>query len=270
MPSVLHRHAEDRGHRRARGQVPATLRQGLKSTDAVPARQRGRPYGAPFWCLSLCLPPPASHAAACPSQDIGERVKVVRIYDGDTVKLADGRRLRLIGINAPELHPKHATAEPFAIAARVSLEDLIDRHNRMLLLQFDQQHHDRMVACWPMPTSTTAPTSLSTCYPWPGHYPGCPNTGHRNATSVRRIRRASNGVESGTIPAIRFSTARACYPRQRLQHCSWPGRGCQSCRWHHLAGSGRPAHGTIGKQDQVNFPVGLLEHLRARRSNYVV
>lgn len=33
-----------------------------------------------------------------------EWISVKRIYDGDTLKLKDGRKVRLIGIDAPELH----------------------------------------------------------------------------------------------------------------------------------------------------------------------
>lgn len=44
-----------------------------------------------------------------------EKVKVVRALDGDTVELEDGRKVRLLGVNAPEIaHNSTETAEPGA------------------------------------------------------------------------------------------------------------------------------------------------------------
>jgi len=40
------------------------------------------------------------------------------VHDGDTVTLADGRKIRLIGINSPELARDGRATEPFAIKAR--------------------------------------------------------------------------------------------------------------------------------------------------------
>lgn len=44
--------------------------------------------------------------------------RVASIIDGDTLRLVDGRRVRLIGVNAPELHDRDGRAEPGAAAAR--------------------------------------------------------------------------------------------------------------------------------------------------------
>ena len=104
---------------------------------------------APFvFCLlftSILLfagsPRPAS-AAACQATKTGERVQVVYVYDGDTVKLNDGRRLRLIGINTPEISDKDQPTQPLADAARAALQHLLDTNNRILLLQYGQQDHD--------------------------------------------------------------------------------------------------------------------------------
>ncbi len=61
--------------------------------------------------LLICLLSPAVQAA--------EMVSVKWVDDGDTILLADGRRVRYIGINAPEVaHPeKGQAAEPFGEAA---------------------------------------------------------------------------------------------------------------------------------------------------------
>jgi micrococcal nuclease len=104
---------------------------------------------APFalWLLvttSMLLtgsPRPAG-AAACQATKSGERVQVIYVYDGDTVKLDDGRRLRLIGINTPELGDRDQPTQPLAEAARSALQRLLETNNRTLLLQYGKQDHD--------------------------------------------------------------------------------------------------------------------------------
>ena len=103
---------------------------------------------APFslWLLALALLftllPQAAYASACPATSSSERVQVVYVYDGDTVKLSDGRRLRIIGINTAELGNEDPTTEPLANEARARLQELIDKNNKTLLLQYDAQHKD--------------------------------------------------------------------------------------------------------------------------------
>ncbi len=95
-----------------------------------------------FLVLLLLLPAQYSEAAACAARETSERVRVVYVYDGDTLKLADGRRLRLIGINTPELRRDGPADEPFADTAKAALQSLMDRNNRTLLLQYGQEHRD--------------------------------------------------------------------------------------------------------------------------------
>lgn len=81
-------------------------------------------------------------ASACPAEHINERVQVVHVYDGDTVKLTDGRRVRFIGIDAPELRGKNTSNQPFASKAREALQDRLNSNNRTLRLQYDKEHQD--------------------------------------------------------------------------------------------------------------------------------
>jgi len=81
-------------------------------------------------------------ASACPAEHINERVQVVHVYDGDTVKLTDGRRLRFIGIDTPELGGKDKSDQPFARKARAALLDRLNSNNRTLQLQYGQEHQD--------------------------------------------------------------------------------------------------------------------------------
>ena len=48
----------------------------------------------------------------------GEWVTVKRVNDGDTVHLADGRFVRYIGVNTPEINHERNSAEPFGFEAR--------------------------------------------------------------------------------------------------------------------------------------------------------
>ncbi|AZF29083.1 thermonuclease family protein [Pseudomonas sp. R2-60-08W] len=61
----------------------------------------------------------------CPAPASVARVEVQRVVDGDTVRLKDGRSVRLIGLNAPETGKKGRADEPFAIAARQRLQALV-------------------------------------------------------------------------------------------------------------------------------------------------
>ncbi len=81
--------------------------------------------------------------AACPADYTDERVKVTHAYDGDTVTLEDGRRIRLIGINTPELGRDGHRDEPYAIAARDQLRRLLRLHDNTLLLRHDIEKRDR-------------------------------------------------------------------------------------------------------------------------------
>ena len=116
------------------------------------ASERGAPFA--FWLLltSILLlagnPQPVT-ASACPAKKTTERVQVVYVYDGDTVKLSDGRRLRLIGINTPELNNGDQQTQPLADAARSALQRLLETHNRILLLKYgrqDRDHYGRLLA----------------------------------------------------------------------------------------------------------------------------
>jgi endonuclease YncB( thermonuclease family) len=93
--------------------------------------------------LGCACPPQQAQAADCPADNISERVRIAYVYDGDTVKIDDGRRLRFIGINAPELSHNREAAQPLAGTARTDLENLLNDHTRTLLLQHGKQKLDR-------------------------------------------------------------------------------------------------------------------------------
>jgi endonuclease YncB( thermonuclease family) len=70
-----------------------------------------------------------------------ETARVVRAYDGDSLWLADGREVRLIGINAPELGRDGAPDQPLAAAARDRANQLV--RGKTVRLQYDVERVDR-------------------------------------------------------------------------------------------------------------------------------
>ena len=82
---------------------------------------------------------------------------VKKVYDGDTVKLKDGRKVRLMGVNTPELEKDQRPAQPLAEAAKQRLQQLLgypatiglqkgvvteDRYKRMLAHSFTKEGQD--------------------------------------------------------------------------------------------------------------------------------
>ena len=98
-------------------------------------------------CL-FCLPS-LSTAQNCLSKYYDESVTIKYIHDGDTVKLVDGRKIRLIGINAPEVARKEQPAEAYALQARDYLRSLLHKHNNRVKLIYGrekQDHYQRSLA----------------------------------------------------------------------------------------------------------------------------
>lgn len=78
---------------------------------------------------------------------VSETDEIRHVIDGDTVIRADGRHVRLIGINAPETGKDRAPDQPLARAARARLVELV--HQKRVTLVFEQEredHHGRLLA----------------------------------------------------------------------------------------------------------------------------
>lgn len=85
----------------------------------------------------------ATAAATCTAPAGLASVQVRHVIDGDTLKLQDGRSVRLIGLNAPELRRKGRSAEPFAVAARERLRALVRASDGRLLIQPGAEPQDK-------------------------------------------------------------------------------------------------------------------------------
>lgn len=93
-----------------------------------------------FLVFSLLAGPAAALCPLDPALQV-ETVQIDAVFDGDTVRLADGRKVRLVGINTPEVAHGGKTAEPLAQEAKQQLEALLKKTPIRLLQGSDS--HDR-------------------------------------------------------------------------------------------------------------------------------
>lgn len=81
-------------------------------------------------------------ACGCNNPDIGPyRAKVVYVYDGDTVKLDNGERVRYLGIDTPEMNYNKPPAEYLAVQAKEFNSRLVNGKN--VRLEFDTVKRDK-------------------------------------------------------------------------------------------------------------------------------
>lgn len=66
---------------------------------------------------------------------------VDKVYDGDTVLLDNGERVRLLGINAPEIESRRQSGEPGGQAAKDWLDAQVE--NRKVRLEWDAERQDK-------------------------------------------------------------------------------------------------------------------------------
>ena len=79
----------------------------------------------------------------CPVPTAPAQVEVQRVVDGDMVRLTDGRSVRMIGVNAPETGKRGRPDEPYAVAARLRLQALVDASDRRVDLVAGRESKDR-------------------------------------------------------------------------------------------------------------------------------
>lgn len=68
---------------------------------------------------------------------------VKRVYDGDTIILEDGQRVRLLGVNTPEIESRFRASESGGVAAKEWLRQQIQRQGKKVYLELDEEKHDR-------------------------------------------------------------------------------------------------------------------------------
>lgn len=82
-----------------------------------------------------------SAAPLCATDRVDERAVVSKVFDGDTVELADGRHIRFVGINTPEVAHNDKPGEPLGDAARLALEAMLAK-DHTVLLRYDEERFD--------------------------------------------------------------------------------------------------------------------------------
>jgi endonuclease YncB( thermonuclease family) len=102
--------------------------------------------GRLFLCLicftaSLTSASPLLSPPSCSSTQFDEVSQVRYIHDGDTLHLTDGRKIRLIGINTPELARKNRPAEAYSAEAKSTLKSLF-KENKSISLVFGKDKKD--------------------------------------------------------------------------------------------------------------------------------
>ncbi len=98
--------------------------------------KKRRVYLALFLCLSFS----AGATELCRATGPLERAQIKRIVDGDTIHLSDGRKVRLVGINTPELDHKSGNHQAYAEQAR---EFLLSRLEGEVFIQKARSDQDR-------------------------------------------------------------------------------------------------------------------------------
>ncbi|WP_245957983.1 thermonuclease family protein [Marinomonas piezotolerans] len=76
------------------------------------------------FCLALFLWLPFGSYAQCVAQGELNVAQVSKVIDGDTIHLTDGRKVRLIGVDTPELDHRDGNHDDFAVEARMMLKKL--------------------------------------------------------------------------------------------------------------------------------------------------
>jgi len=100
-----------------------------------------------FLCLCIIWLP-VSVLADC-GVAAGELLKVAYVTDGDTLKLQDGRSVRVLGINAPEITHGKKAGQPLGRESRLQAQAFIAAANSEIRLGFEretQDHYGRLLA----------------------------------------------------------------------------------------------------------------------------
>lgn len=80
---------------------------------------------------------------SCSTNLYDDIATVSSVHDGDTVRLKDGRKIRLIGINAPEMARDNRPEQAFAANARDQLKRLLAESNNQVKLVYGTERLDR-------------------------------------------------------------------------------------------------------------------------------
>ncbi len=114
-------------------------------------------FSAFFYVLVFSLPVNAREAGnakdiengafACPPTKIDESHKVSYVFDGDTIQLEDGRKIRLIGIDTPEVFSRNRriirAIKQHGELAKKALRQQLELSHRRIGLAYGSERFDR-------------------------------------------------------------------------------------------------------------------------------
>jgi len=84
-------------------------------------------------------------AANCTSPQLTppEKATVKWVYDGDSLLLRDKRKIRIIGIDTPEVKHHQQKAQAYGAKAREALRELLKSHDYQVYLRYGAERKDR-------------------------------------------------------------------------------------------------------------------------------
>jgi endonuclease YncB( thermonuclease family) len=88
-----------------------------------------------FLLFIICWAVTASVAAA------RDTFKCVKVIDGDTIEISNGRKVRLIGVDTPEFYHPDKPEEYYSKKARAFTEKLVK--GKMITIDYDSQTYDK-------------------------------------------------------------------------------------------------------------------------------
>jgi endonuclease YncB( thermonuclease family) len=173
-----------------------------------------------------------SHAQ-CGDPASAQKVEVAYVYDGDTVKLSDGRKIRLIGINTPEEKKDTQPAEFLAREATIELKTLLRGADVSLSLGIEKQDRYKR---------------------WLGHL-------YINGESVaEQLLSAGLAYQIGIPPNVQFAD---CFKRAE-ESAAFAGRGLWKISpWQNVKD-------LKGKESGFRLLIGKISAIKPIRSGWIV
>lgn len=89
----------------------------------------------------LCLFFPVLALAECGYPETAA-ISVAKVQDGDTLKLSDGRSVRVLGINAPEIKVGQKPGQPLGRESLANARQFVSRSGGEVRLGFDSERRD--------------------------------------------------------------------------------------------------------------------------------
>lgn len=110
----------------------------LLSGKQLPETPKAFAFGVFVWAFVF----PILVQAGCPAVRVDETVRLAQVVDGDTLRLQDGRRIRVLGINTPEVARKGQAGEALGAEASAASREFLPAQQQVHLV-YDRDQNDR-------------------------------------------------------------------------------------------------------------------------------